>query len=302
MKRARVLLLGAIAMALPADAGAVRLPSRPELDVTISAPKSARYVPGAAGPEAEEVRVRVTNKGAAEVPVAWPRVSFTATRNGVPFPCKHHDGGGMSDPEPKALPPGATFTFERDVDCALTALGKYEIGVRLGFARADYDHGEPVGSFVLEVLGSGPSAPRPHPARPGLHVALTGDTAAAALTPEQWLRGDYKVLVVIVDTEHAPVTVGPMRATLHVTSKKASPTCASERMTIPLPGTTTFEPGRARTFELPVRCPLTPGREYDVGVRLALEPGAPEPEVGSLHVKVQSDEDVPLEQNRPPSR
>ena len=268
---------------------AAPLAFRPELKVAISAPQSAPYLPSAAGPGSPPIVLRVTNTAMHAVSVENARVSFLAMREGVPFPCHDHDGGALHDREPAWLDPGATVKYERAIECVMPALGRYEIGVFLRFGRGKTTPVDRVGVVALDVVASGPSAPRPLPGRPEIQAALVGDTVVRPLPAYAWKRGDYHLHALLINTGPDPAFVGPLRATLKVNSKARSIDCAPELVETRIDAVT-LRPGRPRLFDLPVRCDLEGQGEYDIRASLAASDAGPF-EIGSLHVEVREELD-----------
>jgi hypothetical protein len=266
------------------------LASRPELRIAIVAPSSAPYVPSAAGPASPGVVLEVANDGRVPANVEAMHVSFTATREEVAFPCREHAGGALHDREPGWLEPGARFKYERPLDCAMPALGRYEVVVFVRFGDNATEPVERAGAFALDVLASGPASPRPLPGRPEVQAALAGDGAVRPLPAYAWKRGDFNVMALFVNTSRAPVTLPPMRAALKVFSKARPLDCAPALLETPIDAVT-LRPGRPRAFALPVRCDLEQQGDYEIGASLATSDAGPF-ELGRIRLRVKDEPDV----------
>jgi hypothetical protein len=262
---------------------------RPELSVALSAPATAPYVPSAAGPASPTIALRVTNTAPAAVNVENARVAFMATRQGVAFPCHDHGAGALHDHEPAWLAPGATVKYERALDCAMPALGRYEVAVFLAFGRERSAPVDRVGAIDLDVVAAGPGAPRPLPGRAEVQAALVGEAVARPLPAYAWKRGDFRVHALLVNTGADPIVVGPFRATLKVASKARAIDCAPDLLETRIDAVT-LRPGRPRVFPLAVRCDLESQGDYEIRASLATADAGPF-EIGSLHLQVREELD-----------
>jgi hypothetical protein len=266
------------------------LTSRPALAVELSAPPRAQWDAGLAGAGARHVRITLTNTGDQAARVADLRVSFHAQRQGVAFPCAPHALGSMKDPEPSELAPGQRFTYERDIDCALAATGRYDIAAFVRFGAGDGAHDDPIGTFGFEVTGAGPYAPRPLLGRPAVQVALVGDAEPRERPPIAWANGDFKLTLLFVNTGAAPFTLGESRISLAAASKTGALDCLETRT-----GPFVVPPGGSYPVELPLACQLASRTEYEITARLAAEQDrSGGPEVGRHHLRVKSQDEPPL--------
>jgi hypothetical protein len=227
--------------------------------------------------------VRLTNAGAQSVDVSGFRIAFTAMRDGVSFECKEHVGGSALPHEPAWLVPGQSFAFERDLDCTMPLPGRYEIGVYVALRLAD--PADSVGAFALQVESRG-DAPRPYPSRPALYVSMTGAHATHPLAPEAWFRGDYKVVLAVVNAGREPIRVGPARLAF-LTYKKGSPlACAGQAESIALPDE--LASGAIHVARAPIACAPSEEGRYEVVGRFQLRDGD-EIEVGRVPLNVTRD-------------
>jgi hypothetical protein len=206
------------------------------------------------------------------------QAAFSATREGVTFPCREQAGGSFRAREPRLLAPGQSFVFERDIDCALPLPGSYEIAVSSA--------GAPLGTFRLE-LESGRHAPRPVPARPGLFAILSGARAARPMPPEAWARGDYRVVVGVINGSPRPIAVGPGRLAFLVYRTGSPLPCSGQAEPIALPDE--LAPGRMYVVQAPIACAPSAEGKYEIVGHLSLGDGAEPIEIGRVGLRVTSD-------------
>ena len=275
----------------------VSLAHEPQLQASFKAPSRVPYVVDALGIGGQPVAVRLTNTGARAVDVQRFRVAFSATRDGVRFPCKEHVGGAMRVREPSSLEPGQSFVFERDLDCSMPIPGTWDVGLYVALKGAtESDDGDFVGTFSLEVV-QGQFGPKPYPSRPGLYVVMTGPRATQPFLPEAWARGDYHVVVAFVNGSNRTVPVGPARLAF-LTYKQGSPLpCSGQVASLALPGE--LAPGAIHLAPAPVACaPAEEGR-YEIVGKLTLAESGEGIDIGRVVLKVKND---PLLFDPAPSR
>jgi hypothetical protein len=276
------------------------LASSPGVHATIRAPERASYDPTTLHAEPGPVVVRLTNSGSQPAPVGSLRISYSAVRNGVSFPCPEGQDLTAHVHEPSSLAPGQSFDFERDIDCPLPLPGPYEIGV-LAQLREEREDAQPIGSFSL-VVDEGRISPRPFASKPGLFAMMTGGSATQPWSPKEWARGAYHVIVAVIDGGHEPVHLGPARLTFAVTKKGSALACSGRAEPVALPES--IAPGTMITVTVPLACaPSEPG-SYEVVGRLALESTGEEQEAGRLGLEVTGNPlvftPVPPEHERAP--
>lgn len=275
------------------------LASRPAVHAWITAPATVPYLPVAGGLGGHHIRLHLANTGRVAVPVPRPHVTFAATRNGVPFPCKHDDVDAIHDREPAQLEPGGAFTYERDIDCALTVTGRYDVSAWLRFA-GEAAPGEAIGTFPLEIVGNGHGVPHPIAGRPLLYAGIAGETTVHPMPPDAWRRGDYHVVVFLVNTGPTPVVIAPLHASLRVTSKARPIACAPELTEARAAGVT-LRPGHAYTIPVALRCALALQGEYEIAglVMIGDAEGTAPLEIGRMRLRVtESTELLPLLEDR----
>ncbi len=296
------------------------LASRPELSAELAAPSTAAWLQGAGGPGARRVRVTLTNTSERPAKVADLRVSFHTRRDGVSFVCAPHVGGAVKVTEPPELAPGQSFAYERDIDCTMPALGRYDVAVAARFGEGEEGHDDAIGTFTFEVTGAAPWAPRAFPNRPALQVALIGENETKALSPGAWKHGDHHVSLLFANVGAQPLALGAARVVLSITSKGAPFSCARDALTTKLDARS-IAPGTSQTVPLPVRCPLDAKGDFELSARLALvdapdkadkadKPDKPDksvkgdttdgPEVGRLRLHVRGEDEPPLPVNQLP--
>ncbi len=263
-------------------------PDRQEVRLTLRAPGRATYNPEALGLGGQFVVIRLENLGPRAVWIAPLRVAFSAWREGVAFPCQDHVGGSARVREPSWLSPGQSFAFERDIDCMLPLPGTYEITVsaRLGDAPVDPAAQGLAGSFRLE-LEPGHRSPRALPSRAGLFAVMTGSRATRPMSPEAWARGDYQVLVAVINASTRPVALGPGRLAFLVYRKGSPLPCSGQAAPIALPQV--LLPGTTRVVRAPVACAPSSEGQYEIVGQLSLDEAGEPVEIGRIGLLVTSD-------------
>jgi len=269
----------------PATAGVGRLPE-PELHASLIAPSRAPYDVDLLGIGTQFVGIRLTNSGDRVAVLGRLRATFTATREGVPFPCNDRHRVVGQEREPASLGPGESFVFDRALDCSMPLPGRYEVGVSVALGERASGRGDPIGAFSLEVVG-GTTTPRPYPARPGLYFAMIGGRVTSPLPPEAWRRGDYHVVVAVVNAGPGPIPVGPARLTME-TYRVGSPfPCSGQADPLAFPDR--LEAGGVHTLQAPVTCSPSEEGHYVLVGRLALGAVGSEIEIGRVPLAVSHD-------------
>jgi hypothetical protein len=271
----------------PALAG-LRLAHEPSVEVTLRAPSRVPYVAEALGIGGQSVSVQLTNTGSRDVHVERFRIAFAATRDRVHFPCTEHAGGAMKEREPTSLASGSSFVFTRDIDCTMPLPGRYDVGVYVALTDvAPTERGDFVGTFPLEVVSTGPLAPRAYPSHPGLYAAMTGSRGAPPLPAEAWARGDYFVVVTIVNASRSSVPVGPARLSF-LTYKKGSPLpCSGQAAPVSFPAE--LASGAVHFVRAPVACAPSDEGRYEIVGKLTLVGDGEGIEIGRVALKVSRD-------------
>jgi hypothetical protein len=245
---------------------AIAMPSLHGVTTAVTAPPHARYVAGSLGIAGESVSLHIRNDGNAPVTLGSLRVRYSASRRGVFFPCREPRPAAH---EPRSLLPRQSFDFERELCCSTPVPGVYDIGVYVGL-----DDEEPVNvaTFSLDVEG-GAVVPQPYPTLPGVYGLMVGDSTARPMPAAAWARGDYHVVVAVINAGRLSAHLGTGRLQLS-TYKAGSPfPCAR---TEPLALENELRPGQTQVILAPVRCaPAEEGHFVIVGSLTVGDHGPP---------------------------
>jgi hypothetical protein len=139
-----------------------------------------------------------------------------------------------------------------------------------------------IGQFPLDVAYSA-TAPRPYPSRPGLYVAMVGEHSTRPLSPEAWARGDYHVVLAVVNGSNRPARVDSARLGLLTYRKGSSLPCSGQAESIQLPAA--LLPGSTSIVRLPLSCAPSEEGQYEIVGRFALG-GGEDIEVGCVSLRV----------------
>lgn len=268
--------------------------ARPALRVTVEGVGRGEYNAKALGASGGRVAIRLVNEGNASADVAGLRARFEVTREGVAFPCADVARPTILTHEPSTLEPGDAFVFERELDCALPLPGRYTVRAFLGFARdRQTTSSEPVAMFPFELeLEPGTEAPVPFASRRGLRAILTADRVSRPLDAAAWARGDYRVVVAIINGGAERAKVGPGALSFAVRKKGGALFCASESARLELPGE--LPSGATHVAYAPLACAPRQEGEYEVTGYLSL--GGERVAIGRFGLRVTADpiEFVPI--------
>jgi hypothetical protein len=273
----------------PKTTDEVSLRSVPDVRVVLIAPTHAVYDPQALGVSGQFVTIRVTNDG--RRPVALPSLHavFTATREGVAFPCNERAPNVRGSLEPSTLGAGQSFDFERLLDCRMPLPGKYE--VRTWVATADprdrtvlAGAGEYVGGFEIDVGARDDASPKAVPTTSGLFAIMTGAGEAPPLMPDRWSQGTaYQVAVGLINGGAASLELPAAQLSL-LLYKEGSPYPCSQAA-VPLDVPSELAPGATYVTHVAVRCtPPAEGRYLIVGSLSA--PGIENLPIGRVALQV----------------
>jgi hypothetical protein len=266
------------------------LRARPGIVARVTGPRIAPFQKSALGVGGYHATIKLTNTAALAVDVDDMGMTFSAARDGVPFPCREHPGGQPRVREPHQLLPGESFTYERDIDCATTLLGRYEVTANVGFRGAAPEF---AGSFPLDLVGGGASVPKPYPGRPALHVALAGESIVRGVPSAV----SYAPVVVLTNDSPQPILLGAVRVVLTLsTAAGARIGCQSENgksnhVDVWKNAPYTLAPGASQVVSVPMRCAAPGDGDYRVDGFVVLgdgpiEEGAP---VGPVPLKITQD-------------
>lgn len=288
---ATVAAASTIAPAPPRSPSAAR-----ETDVTVEvrAPVRARYEASVVGAAKPTLGVVVTNRSAQPIDVSDLLVHLEASRHGVEFRCARVVGAGPGDREPSMLEPGASFVFDRTLDCALPLVGAYAVRVGVSFGKGEtgpWSRPREVRAFTLSVSALPSIAPREVDGLPGLWAAL--GSSATLLGGTRGAHG--RTVLAIVNATRHPIEPPHMHLVLRV-YKQGNPTpCEDKPIAVALPdvlgpGDTHYEPVEISCLGLSV-----PGT-YDIAARLVVPRGSEgdrEIALGRLRVEVATDPSLP---------
>lgn len=259
------------------------LTSIPTVRARVWAPDRVPYDPDILGAGRRWVMVELENTGRTRVPLGPVALAFSASREGVPFPCGTH--GGPASRTPPWLDPGESAMVERPLDCALPLPGTYALDVYVSTGEAAGPR--PPGDLVVSTqvhVEAGSRAPRPHPQRSGLFVMMTGAPITRPLSSQAWARGDYHVLLSVTNGGPRPVPVGSGRLAF-ATYRLGSPLpCSGQSEPFRLPEV--LASGTTATVQVPVACAPSELGRYEVVGRLALRDDTTDVEAGRFILKV----------------
>lgn len=253
----------------------------------VRAPLHARYEPTLAGAAKPSLAVIVTNGSAQPLDVSDLRVHLNATRKGVAFRCASEVGAPLGEREPVVLAPGQSFTFDRELDCALPLVGAYAVRVAVSFGKGAFRMPRYLEAFTLTVTALPSVEPREVEGVPGLWASMgSNDKLAGGVG-----RGFGRTVLTIVNATHRPIELPRMRLVLRVYKVGNPIPCVDQPRDLPLP--TVLGPGDAYNELVEVSClGLAVAGTYDVAPWLIVPRGAEgdrEIALGRLRVDVVTD-------------
>ncbi|MEO6417773.1 MAG: hypothetical protein ABIP39_00100 [Polyangiaceae bacterium] len=274
-------------IALPSSADAV-LEVRPQLRVSVHAPATAPYRSPTLGMGADKVVIRLTNAGADAVSVEGLRAAFSATREGVEFPCREHVEAPAQAREVALLEPGQSVAFERSLDCTMPLPGLYHVRTYVQFGEEDGASRAPrnlAGSFDLALEGTDKRA-QPYPSRAGLYAIMTG-TALTGPATADLAKSGYKVAIALINAGTQPSRVGSFHFSYLVYREHDPLPCTGESETFA--GPPTIAPGHVHTVTSRVACVLATEGHYVVVGKLVIEHDGEGIEIGRLNFEMTRD-------------
>lgn len=273
-----------VARASSTASGLQAAPLRDELSVELRSPRRAPWVSSTLGPSKPTLGVLITNHGTTPADVSDLRVHLDAIREGVSFRCANSVGPSDDVREPSSLAPGASFEFERALDCSLPLSGQYSVRVSVSFGRGAYRSPRPLREFTLAVHGPEQLEPRPIPGVPGLWAAvgssrvLVGDTGT----------GSGRIAVSLVNGGREEISLPPLRLALRVHRAGSPIPCEDEPIKLRPPPR--LAPGVSHREPIEVSClGLSVPGQYEVVARLEVDASGLEQEIGRLRIEVSSD-------------
>jgi hypothetical protein len=274
---------------LPSSPAALPAPSPPaprassgRVDVTLQATTRATWNASTLGASKPSLRVVVTNGTSAPVDLSAFTVHLDAVRDATSFRCREEAREGAGAREPSVLAPGATFAFERTVDCALPLTGAYEVRVAVSFGSGEWRQPRAIEGYTLRVASSGPDEPRALAAVPGLWAAI-----GASRSMEEHGVGHGRIALLLTNGSAEARAVPPMQLALSVYRSGTPIPCEDEPIAVHAPATLAAGDSHTQTFEVSCLGLHHPGH-YDVVGRLRVQ-GGQEQEIGRLRVSIAND-------------
>ena len=263
------------------------LPGRPGVWVRVVSETSLPYRVSALGVAGHHVGISLQNTTHGYVELGELRVTFSARREGVPFPCRPLVGAAGGEREPSRLLPFEGHVFERDLDCQLTLPGRYTIGVQLTLGG-----GAPIAlpELPIDVEPRGGRAPQQHPGVPGLWAMTAGDKNARPLSAEGFARGGYAVVIALVNGGPRPLPLRGARVLFRVTRVGTPLPCMDEPVSLKAP--LALAPGESHFERIPVTCVMNKPGTYDIDSALVVDPDPRELPMGRTRVTVGADPNV----------
>jgi hypothetical protein len=245
------------------------------------------YRPSALGVAGHHVGIAFQNTTRGYLELGELRVTFSARREGVEFPCRPLVGPAGGEREPSRLRPFEGYVFERDLDCQLTLPGRYAIGVQLTLGS-----GAPIAlpDLPIDVEPRGSRAPQQHPGVPGLWAMIAGDKNARPLSAEGFARGGYAVVIALVNGGPRPLELRGARVLFRVTRVGTPLPCMDEPVALRSPAT--LAPGASHFERIPVTCVMNKPGTYDIDSALLVDQDPRELPMGRTRVTVGADPTV----------
>ena len=141
----------------------------------------------------------------------------------------------------------------------------------------------------MEIDAAGDEAPRAYPGRPGLHVAMDGDALTPPIPYDAMKRGEYHVVIALINASRAPVPAGAVTIAFRVFKKPGALPCAGESVRRSAPDA--LGAGEVYMLRAGVTCLREEHGDYDVVGLLSFDdaPVAEGFEVGRVHVRITAD-------------
>ena len=257
-----------------------------EVAIELRAPKHVRWLPATLAPSKPMLGVVVTNRGEVPLDVSDLRVHLQAIREEVSFRCAEEVGAGPGAREPEALAVGASFVFERTLDCGLPLVGSYAIHVGVSFGHGSWGVARDVRSFSLRVFATPAIEPRRVEPIPGLWGGLGATSVMQGGQPGR----SGRLVVALVNGGRTPLELPRFRLVLRVFRVGTPIPCEDAPIDIHAPAVL----GGGESYHEPIEVSclgLGVAGQYEVAGRLEI--GGPEEgsqvELGRLRVEIANE-------------
>jgi hypothetical protein len=266
--------------AAEAALGGTRLLHHPDLRATVRAPERVLFGSTVNGLDEAQVSISITNGAPSPADVGGVRVSFSAEREGIAFPC---------EPQPVAdartLDPHRSFETTWSLRCWTPLAGAYTVRAFLALGGdPSSGRGDLAGVFPLEVVDPTKRAARAVAARPGLFALAGGEVETLPAGDSGGGKGGYRIAVVLTNGSADPVAPGTARVELAVFRVGTTIPCTGEAT---LRSLSALPAGDVQVLHVPVTCIRDQPGDYDVVVRLAIgDAAAPLADIGRVRVRV----------------
>ena len=258
----------------------VPLDSRSELRAQVNAPSAVPYDLTMLGPTHKGISIKVTNTSRHDVDISGADVVFSATLNGVAFPCATRPQVRARNRAPSKLAAGESVTLDREISCSMPLPGRYKVGVFLTFEeRGGRTAPDFADELTFTVVGNGPT-PKPYASREGLYMGLAGAPVTLPMSPEAWARGDYHVVVAAINASADPIPLGKARLSFLTYKGMSALPCSGANETLAFPRE--LASGATVTLAVPVACAPSEEGMYQIVGRLAFEGDRRETEIGRV--------------------
>ena len=182
------------------------------VDVRFLSPLHARWSSETLDAPRRDLGIVVENHGSAPLDVSDVRVHLEAVREHSSFHCADEVGPLPNAREPGAIAPGASFVFERSLDCDLPLVGSYVIDVSVSFGHDAWAKRRSVRSFTMSVFATPDVEPRKIAVVPGLWGAIGAQSYVCGRAND----GPDRVVVALVNGGDVPIELPHFRLGLRV--------------------------------------------------------------------------------------
>lgn len=253
--------------------------------VHVRAPLRARHDRSlAAKPSLEVV---VTNRSAQVLDVSELELQLETSREGVALRCASEVRPPLDNTEPTTLAPGATFVFDRPLDCALPLVGAYSLRVAVSFGAGAFRTSRHVRAFNLTVTALPNVGPSEVVGMPGLWAAMGSTSTLPGGTGQEHGR----TLLTLVNSTDRPIELPRMQLSLRVYRLGNPIACEDAPLVLKTPAV--LAPSDAYSEPIEISCVgLADPGTYDIAARLVVPRGSEgdlEVALGRFRVEVVGD-------------